>query len=183
MATANWFRYAYLAHVSRPKSVRQLFRLVKRHRFSRIVEVGISDMQRAVALVEVAQRFAGEQTISYTGIDWFDARSHELAPLKLKDAYRVLRATGANVRLVPGSPSASLVTCANAHANTDFIVIASSVEDCELERAWFYVPRMLHAASIVLREGRNADGEPIFMPIASKQLNAWAAAAGSRKAA
>ena len=183
MAAASWLRYFYLAHASRPKSVRELYRLAKRQRMSRIVEVGISDVERSVSLIKVAQRYAVDSKVSFTGIDWFEVRADELAALSLKDAYRVMRATEANVRLVPGTPGRSLAAAANAHQNTDLILISSILPDSELQAAWFYVPRMLHARSVVLRERIDASGMPAFDRISSQQIATWAGSATSRRAA
>lgn len=183
MAAANWFRYAYLAHLSRPQSSRQLYRLIKRNRVSRIVEIGISDVSRAVARIEVAQRFAEGEKVCHTGLDWFDARPPHLSPLTVKEAYRALHATGVNIRLVPGCPGRSLAGIANAHQNTDLILIASSVSDDELKAAWFYVPRMLHAESVILRECQHPGGEPSFEQLTRTQIAEWAAEASTRRAA
>jgi hypothetical protein len=183
VAAANWFRYFYLARMSRPKSVRELYCLAKRQKVCRIVEVGVSDIRRSVSLIEVAQRYAADGKVSFTGIDWFEVRAQELPALPLKEAYRVLRATEASVRLVPGMPGRSLAVAANAHQNTDLVLISSIVHDSELQAAWFYVPRMLHSASVVLRERRDASGESVFEGITSQQIATWANAANSRRAA
>lgn len=174
MAAANWFRYVKLAHLSRPHANRQLYRLVKRDKIYRIVEIGISNLSRAVSLIEVAQRFAGDQKIWYTGIDWFEARPKNLTPLSLKEAYRVLRATDAKVRLVPGSFATSLATAANSHPNTGLILIGPDVSEAELAGAWFYVPRMLGATSTVLSEHRTADGHSEFTALMRSQIAEWA---------
>jgi hypothetical protein len=174
VAAANWLRYARLAHWSRPKANRQLFRMVKRDQICRIVEVGISDLSRAVALIEVAQRFAGDKKVWYTGIDLFDARQPGTAPLPMKQTYRILRATDANVRLVPGAPAPSLAAAANAHQNTDLVLIGPDVTEMDLNGAWFYVPRMLNKTSSVLSERRTADGLPSFTAVTRTQIAEWA---------
>ena len=46
----------------------------------------------------------------YTGIDLFEARRAGAPSLGLKDAYRILRATDAGIRLVPGLPARSLAS-------------------------------------------------------------------------
>jgi hypothetical protein len=183
VASANWFRYAYVAHLSRPKGNRQLYRLVKREQVCRIVEIGISDLSRAVTLIEIAQRFAGDKKVWYTGIDWFEARPSNLATLFLKETYRVLRATEANVRLVPGAPAASLSAAANAHQNTDLILIGPDVNESDLDGAWFYVPRMLNKTSTVLSEHRTADGQPAFAPLTRTQIAEWACQKSTSRAA
>lgn len=183
MAAANWFRYAYLAHCSRPKANRQLYRLVKRQQVCRIVEIGIGDLSRAVSLIQVAQRFAGEKKIWYTGIDGFEAREPDRSPLSLKEAYRILRATEANIRLVPGAPGRSLASAANAHQNTDLILIGPDVSESDLNGAWFYVPRMLHASSVILSERHDSDGLPSFSNVTRSQIAEWAAREAVRRAA
>jgi hypothetical protein len=174
VAAANWFRYVRLAHWSRPKANRQLYRLVKRDRICRIVEVGISDLPRAVAMIEVAQRFAGDKKVWYTGIDLFEARQPGSTPLPMKETYRILRATEANVRLVPGTPASSLAAAANAHQNTDLILIGPDVTETELQGAWFYVPRMLNKTSTILSERRTADGQSTFTALTRTQIAEWA---------
>jgi hypothetical protein len=180
VAAANWFRYARLAYLSRPKGNRQLYRLVKREQVCRFVEIGISDLSRAVSMIEIAQRFAGDKKVWYTGIDLFEARQSNSQALSLKDSYRVLRATDANVRLVPGAPATSLAAAANAHQNTDLILLGPDVNESDLGAAWFYVPRMLNEKSVVLSERRTADGEPAFSYLTRTQIAEWACQKAAR---
>jgi hypothetical protein len=182
LAAAHWLRYARLAYFSAPKSARQLYRLVKRQRICRIFEIGMSDISRSESLIEVAQRYAEGQTVCYTGLDWFEARQHAAARWTLKEAYRLLRATGANVRLVPGEPARSLSAAANAHQNTDLILISPAVEDDDLQAAWFFVPRMLHQRTVILRERLGTTSEPTFEWLTHSQVAEWAGRGGRRAA-
>jgi hypothetical protein len=183
VAAANWFRYTYLARLSKPKCDRQLYRLIKRQQASRIVEIGMGELSRAVALVEVAQRYARDKKVWYTGIDLFEARPADRSTLSLKDAYRILRASEAGIRLVPGTPARSLASAANAHPNTDLILIGRDVTEADLHGAWFYVPRMLHANSVILAERTVADGQVSFENISRSQIAEWAAGESVRRAA
>jgi hypothetical protein len=63
-----------------------------------------------------------------------------------------------------------LAAAANAHQNTDLILISASVEDRDLESAWFYMPRMLHERSEVLRESRDSNGQPTFSRVAASEV-------------
>jgi hypothetical protein len=183
VAAANWFRYTYLARLSRPKSDRELYRLVKRQQATRIVEIGMGEISRAVSLIEVAQRFAGEKKVWYTGIDLFEARQDAQKTLSLKDAYRILRATDAGIRLVPGLPARSLASAANAHANTDLILLAPFITTDDLRGAWFYLPRMLHEKSIILAERHTGDAQVSFEPIGGTEVAERAARETMRRAA
>ena len=96
-------------------------------------------------------------------------------PLSLKETYRVLRATDANVRLVPGVAAASLAAAANAHQNTDFILIGPDVSESDRHGAWFYVPRMLHRnVDHAQPSAAPADGQPTFTRLTRSQIAEWA---------
>ncbi len=183
MAAANWFRYTYLARFSNPKSDRELYRLIKRQQAYRIIEIGMGNLTRTVSMIEVAQRFAGDKKVWYTGIDLFEARPVARPAISLKEAYRVLRGTEAGIRLVPGTPARSLASAANAHPNTDLILIGPEVAETDLNGAWFYVPRMLHENSTILSERRAADGQVSFNSIPRTQIAEWAARESVRRAA
>ena len=183
MAAANWFRYTYLARLSKPKGDRELYRLIKRQQACRIIEIGMGDTSRAVSMIQVAQRFAGDKKVWYTGIDLFEARPEGQSAISLKEAYRILRATEAGIRLVPGTPARSLSSAANAHPNTDLIVIGPGVAEDELHGAWFYMPRMLHENSTILSEQHAADGQVSFNSITRTQIAERAARESMRRAA
>jgi hypothetical protein len=183
VAAANWFRYTYLARFSHPKCDRQLYRLIKRQRACRIVEIGMGELSRAIAFIQVAQRYAGNKKVWYTGVDLFEARGEGRSALSLKEAYQRLRATDAGIRLVPGTPARSLASAANAHPNTDIILIGGEVTESDLQGAWFYVPRMLHENSIIVAERPAADGQVTFESISRSQIAEWAAGETVRRAA
>jgi hypothetical protein len=182
VAAANWFRYAYHAYFSQPRYVRQLYQLIKRHKVARIVEIGLTDIQRSVSLIEVAGRYAEGRTVFHTAVDGFDTRPANFEPLSVKEAHRALNATGAAVRLVPGNPRSALTAVANSHRNTDLILVSHLIAADELQGAWFYVPRMLHHNSIILREHHSADAAS-YEWLTHSQIAEWAGRQGNRRAA
>ena len=183
MAAASWLKYVYLAHFSQPRTERQLYRLAKVHKICRIVEVGIYNVERTMALIAVAQRFADQGQVSYTGLDWFDARPSDLPSLTLKAAHRALQSTGTVARLVPGDPARNIAAVANAHQHTGLILLSSIVPDCLLAPAWFYLPRMVDADTVVLRERIDAARRPTFEMLPKSLLVKQAVSLGERKAA
>ena len=150
MAAGRW-EYLWLAFLGQPKSDRQLYRLIKRHQPRRIVELGIGSVDRALRLIRVSQRYAAGQPVSYAGLDRFEERSESMAPIKLIDAHRRLKATGAEVRLMPGGPTAGLPSVANALSDTDLLLISPEADEAALESAWFFLPRMLTPQTVILR--------------------------------
>lgn len=150
MAAIGKLGYYRLAFFAKPREDRTLYRTVKRLKARKIVEVGMGTLARAVSLVRVAQRYSPGVTVSYAGVDPFDERHASRPRLRLIDAHRALMAEGASTRLMP-SGAAGLAALANALPQTDLVVISPEVSDAELAPNWFYLPRMLHAKSLVLR--------------------------------
>ncbi|MEM9187290.1 MAG: hypothetical protein AAGB00_12425 [Planctomycetota bacterium] len=151
MAVAGKLRYAYLAFFSKPKSDRRLYRLVKRLRARKVVEFGIDSIERSLNLISVCQRYSPGEPISYTGLDWFEERPASLAPLSLIETHRRVKAAGAEARLMPGGPAEAAPAVANSLLGTDLLLVSPTADDRALADAWFYLPRILHDRSVVLR--------------------------------
>jgi hypothetical protein len=140
-----------------------------------------------VRLVRVAQRYAENQRVRYTGIDLFEARPQDRPGWTIKRAHKTLASLGAKVQLVPGDPLSALARCANALASTDIVIISADQDLQSLRQAWFYVPRMLHDKSCVFLEepGTNRDGASelrILSPADLVQFTELASAARQRAA-
>ncbi|HVC93099.1 MAG TPA: class I SAM-dependent methyltransferase [Pirellulales bacterium] len=187
----RYSRLAYLAYFSQPASDRTIYRSIRKHRVRKILELGIGTGRRTMRMLETVDRgnVAGlacvTGPVSYTGIDLFEMRSSAQPPgLSLKLAHRQLRSTGAKVRLVPGDPFEALARSANEIGSCDLIVISSDQERASLAKAWFYFPRMLHAATQVFLEdcGEASEGTT-FRPLPHAEINRLAAAATARRAA
>lgn len=183
MAAVGKLRYAYLTLCSQPSCDRFLYRLARRRQTQRIVEVGIGALRRAVDLIGVCQRtWPGDQT-SYAAVDWFEERTDLGIRTPLKQSYATLRATGAQVRLMPGGPDA-LTAVANLLLETDLVLISTDAGDAEMSRAWFYLPRMCKPSTVVLRASRNAKGAVQYQELTAARLAELARqAAAPRRAA
>ncbi len=158
MSIAQYVNYLYLSGFSKPVSDRQVYRAVRKRRIANVVELGVGSAQRAERVIRLAQAVSPGKKIQYTGIDEFELRPPEAGDgLTLKEAYRRLRATGASIRLTPGDPASALVRKANELTGVDLLLISADQDAESLRRAWFYVPRMLHNNSLVLRERRHPE--------------------------
>jgi hypothetical protein len=159
---ASTFQYLYLSRLSRPAHERCLYRAVRRHAVRSMVEIGLGDGRRMLRLLAVAQRYRPQERLSYAAVDLFEARSPNAVGWSLKEAHRQLTRAGVHFRLAPGEPFAALARCANALTNTDLLVIGADNDPDSLERAWFYIPRMLHERSLVFVEEQNGAGRRLF---------------------
>lgn len=183
MAAIGLLGYARLAYFAKPQHERRIYKEIRRRKVCRIVEIGIGSAHRAVDLVSTAQRYAGDATVSYTGFDWFEERQAGCQPLPLIHAHRQLQLTGAKVRLTPGFPPATVPQVANSLQRSDLILISAAVDDASLDRTWFYVPRMCHPGTLVLREIADNEDERRLEPISVGELERRAADRESRRAA
>jgi hypothetical protein len=152
-----------------------LYRQIRRLRPARIVELGIGDGRRTTRMLEVAARYA-PTPLEYTGVDLFETRGN-LAEgmLTLKEAHRLLKPLAARVRLLPGDAHTALAQAANMLTNTDLFIISADQDAEAVRRAWFYVPRMLHAETLVLQEHPAEEGETRLASIARLEIEQWAA--------
>ncbi len=183
MAAIGMLGYARLVFLSQPKHERQLYQQVRRRKVQRMVEVGIGSAKRAIHLIETAQRYSRGEAVSYTGFDWFEERESGAEPLPLIHAHRQLQLTGGRVRLVPGFPPATLPQLANSLQRTDMILLSHRVDDDAMHRAWYYMPRMCHSETLVLREVAIGDNEFRFDVLSIAELERRSADRTSRQAA
>ena len=184
MAATNQLGFLYLAYLSKPSIDRLVYRVIRQRRVRTIVELGVGIGQRARRMIEVAAIHAPPWEVRYAGIDLFEARSASDGPgMTLKTAHRLLTATGARIRLLPGDPYTALSRAANSLVGTDLVVVSSRLDPDSLARAWFYVPRMLGERSQVLIEEQGEPGGPLVLRAISREEIAERAAAALRRRA
>ena len=169
----------FLCFLSRPASERLLYRLIKRHALSSIVELGLRDLARSRRLIRLARRYARDGRVRYTGIDRFEARAVGHPRLTLKQAHQVLSSSGAIVRLIPGDGLTALSYRANQLVGTQLLLVSSLADTPELARAWYYVPRMLADPRLVLLQEASDSANPGgFRRVPQDEIRGWARAAG-----
>lgn len=185
MNSASLLKFAYLALVSGPAHERKIYRAMRQHAPKSIVEIGIGCGLRAERMIAVALRYAGGERLRYAGIDLFEARPAGNLGLSLKQAHQKLKATGVQVRLIPGDPLSALARSANALQGTDLLVISADQDQESLQRAWYYVPRMLQESSLVFIEHRKSARGKASLQVANyHEMERLAAAhASTRRAA
>jgi hypothetical protein len=181
---ATRLRYFYLAYFSKPVCQRVLYRALRRTPGRKILEIGIGDTARTLRMIHLGQRLADGEALRYAAIDLFEARP-TTAPerLSLKEAHRLLKPTAAQIQLIPGDPARALAQVANSLPNVDLVLISKEHTDASLSGAWFYVPRMLHAASVVFREMPDATSGATTLAVLEPAEILTRAAAGRRRAA
>jgi len=171
LATTSFWKSLYLAHLSKPSAGRTVYRAILRLKARKVLELGVGTGQRAARMIEAAARFHAAEEIHYTGIDLFEARKASDGPgVSLKLAHRTLKSKAGKVRLVPGDPFAGLARVANNVGQVDLVVVSARLDQSSLEKAWFYVPRLLHENSIVLVEKTLAGGQIALEPLPRAEI-------------
>ena len=151
MSAANGLRALWLPYFSQPASDRIVYRAIRRRKVRKIVEIGIGDAQRAMRMISLAQRYQPTEAIRYIGIDPFEAEAAAATRgMTLKSAYRLLKATGARVHLVPSDAPEAFPRAANALMGNQLVLISSAEPPMALLRMWLFLPRMLAPEALVL---------------------------------
>ena len=151
MLTISRLKTFFLSRFAKPTGDRGLDRILRRGTNRRIVEIGVGDGLRAKQILLLAVQLAAGRAITYTGIDLFESSPGNVQ-LGLKQAYKLLRPTGARIQLLPGDPFSALSRMANNLQQTDLLIVSAGVDVEAMKRAWFYIPRMLHSGSQVFLE-------------------------------
>ncbi|MEX0711258.1 MAG: hypothetical protein WD278_02845 [Pirellulales bacterium] len=150
-------RSIYLSYFSKPAQFRPLYRLIRKRRVRKILEIGVGTLERTVRMIELAGGRNGPA--SYTGIDLFELRSAAGRPgVPLKLAHRRLSRLAARARLIPGDPLTALARTANALGTFDLIVVSADQDPQSMSKAWFYLPRLIKDGTCVLVEQSDPTG-------------------------
>ena len=115
-----------------------------------------------------------KENLLYVGIDEFEARPASCPGLSLKEAHCRFKARQFKAQLLPGDPHAALTCAANALRNIDLVVISADQNAASLAQAWFYLPRVLHAKSVVYQEQAGPDGAPVLVSLDRATIDARA---------
>lgn len=180
----NACRLIYLAYFSKPAGDRLIYRAIRRGKVKSVLELGLGCGLRTGRMFETVRRSQGSTGLCYTGIDLFElSPAADRARLSLKAAHCKLKPSGARVRLVPGDPFTALARAANEIGACDLIVIAADQAGESLNRAWFYIPRLLHPTTQVFVE-RPGDGSmPNFESLSHDEVRRLAHASAPRRTA
>jgi hypothetical protein len=179
VSAVSTLKYLYLSLLSSPKEERQLCRAVSRLKAKRILEVGVQQGTRADRLLQVARCFHERNAIHYVGIDLFETRPVEQPGLTLKQAHQRLRPLAGKIHLLPGDPFSAFERVVNHMAATDLVVVSADQDRESLQRAWFYVPRILHDTSeVFLAEEAQEEGRVRYHRLSRLEILSLAKKAG-----
>lgn len=174
MAPGLWHRL-WLTRLSRPTADRTIHRHVLRSRPARILELGLGRLVRTERMLRVAGGTANGEPVRYVGLDRFEGRAASDPPgVSLKEAHRRLHAL-ARVQLVPGNADASLARVCNHLGTFDLVLVSADNDERHLERSWFFLRRLVTAASTVFVETARGRGATVWAPLPLGRLDELAA--------
>ncbi len=171
MSTLNRLKILHLLYLSKPTADRLVYQAVRRFRPRKIAEVGLGTAVRSLRMLALACQFHPAGEVHFIGMDRFEDRPAGHGPaVTLREAHRVLRATGAKIQLVPGNPCEGLSRVANGMGKLDLLVLAPGADSEDLAPAWFYVPRLLDEQSLVLLETPGPEGQPTIRLVEHEEI-------------
>ncbi len=145
---------AWLVHVAKPVGETFVYRAACDRPVKRVMEIGVGTGERTLKLIKLLSEMTPAAELAYFGVDLFEARETAGMPpgQSLKEMHRLLKTTGCRVQLIPGDPFAALARTANTIQQLDLVVINQEQQGESLERAWFYLPRMLAPPARIIVE-------------------------------
>lgn len=182
----GWLKSIRQRYISGPAEDRELFKHLAEQTPNSILEIGIGDLERTRKMLEfVESKVDGE--IRYIGIDWFDARQNPAPEFQLKHVHQFLKEQGGTkgkatrdgvsrkVRLLPGDAFSVLARHANSLNDIDLVILGSEQDEETIERAWFFLPRMIHDQTRFLVETwvEEEDGESeraALIPLSTEEI-------------
>jgi hypothetical protein len=171
LSSPSSLKLFYILHLSKPAANRLVYREIRRLQPRKILELGVGTAQRAELMIQLAGEFHAPAELLYTGVDPFEDRSEQDGPgISLREAHRLLKATGAKVQLVPGTPADGLSRVANMLGKVDFILFSAPADAEQASRTWFYVPRLLHEQTQVFLETRGDRDETVIRPVSVSEI-------------
>lgn len=175
----------WLFYFSKPAADRPLYKAICGKTIRSVVEIGIADQSRTRKLWDVLAWRVENLPLKYTGIDLFDSRPKDQPALLLKQAFALLRRDGVTVNLIPGDPQSALNRSANSLTGTDLLLVSRNLASHALAPAWRWVPRMLHAGTIIFQEVADTNGAPAWQRLSIVEIQKRAAEANkaARRAA
>lgn len=183
LSALNLLKHLQLAYFSKPAAERTVYRFIRRRRPRSLVEIGIGDGVRAQRMIKQCVGFLGAEQFRYTGIDLFEGRDPTRPGMTIKLAHKVLKPLAGKVQLVPGDPFSALSRTANSLTQTDLVLVGADQDPQSMERAWFYLPRMLSERSLVLLEQEESSSQKSFRPISLSEITKLAERPSKRRVA
>ena len=183
LSSLERLKLLHLLYFSKPTTDRAVYRKIRRFHPRTIVEIGVGTARRSLRMIWLAARRQSAAEIRFTGIDRFEGRSADQeAGVSLREAHRLLKATGARIQLAPGDAHEGLARVANSLGQVDLLLFAAGTTAEELAGAWFYVPRLLHDRTLVFLERTLAAGGLSIQLLDHAEIRRLAAPAGRRAA-
>ena len=123
-------------------------RLVKRSGATSVLEIGIGDGSRALAVAKSLVKANPDENVRYAAIDMFEMGD---GPVTLKDFNQQLRAQNVKPSLVPLPLEAGLARVSSTLGIIDLVLIAEPAEEVDLQRLEASLKRLTTPSSAVFR--------------------------------
>jgi hypothetical protein len=167
MNVREFIRYLFLAHRTKPRRYRSLFRTIRRNACRNIVEIGVYDGRHALQMIQTALISYSKDDVRYCGFDLFEDLDEDLLrqesskqPLSCGAVRSKLESTGANIRLFKGNTKTSLPRHIDDIGEADFIFVDGGHSEETIESDWSNVKKLMGKDTIVIFDDYYVDRSP-----------------------
>lgn len=136
--------------LKRPKRYTQIFKIIKKAKPRRIMEVGTWNGNRAWQMIQLAQKYYLPEEVEYYGFDLFEGMTEEVYkqekskwPPAMAEVKEKLEATGAKIFLFAGDTLEALPSVTPKLPKMDFIFIDGGHSLKTIANDWFWSEKLM----------------------------------------
>ncbi|MGI0014018.1 MAG: class I SAM-dependent methyltransferase [Nitrososphaera sp.] len=172
-----YLRYRLLLLQTGSKRYANIFRIIYRNRYRRIVEIGTWNGVHAAQMIQTAAVHHLVKDISYFGFDLFEdltddelRREFSKRPASYKDVRRRLELTGANIHLYKGNTKVTLPQAIEHIGWADLIFIDGGHSIETITSDWNAVKTIMERNTTVIFDDYYSNKEPEVLGVGCQAL-------------
>lgn len=166
----QFLRQIYLTRFSNPAANRDLYREFYRRKPTSLFVLGVDSSTLVQELADLMHEWHPTERLRLALLDPFDARPASAPKLTVRDTNARFADFPVRLTLHPGDPTFTLPRVANQLGMADVIVLSPSIDPEAFAPSWYFLPRLMHPASVLL-EGCGGSTGPAYRTVTVEEVS------------
>lgn len=146
----QFLRQIYLTRFSDPAQNRDIYREFFRRRPASLFVFGVDSPELVQELIGLMREWHPTERVRLALLDPFDARPATSPKLTLRETNARFAELPLRLTLHPGDPAFTLPRVANQLGAADAILISPTIDADAFASAWYFLPRLMHATTVLI---------------------------------
>lgn len=166
----QFLRQIYLARFSHPAQNRDIFREFYRRKPASLFVLGVDSSTLVQELTGLMREWHPTERVRLALLDPFDARPASSPKLTVRETNARFAELPVRLTLHPGDPACTLPRVANQLGTADAILLSPSIDADAFSSAWYFLPRLMHATSVLI-EGSGGAAEVSYKAVPAEEVS------------